>query len=209
VKTVALIGYSCSGKTEVAKAIRKAMRDADFRDSDKEVARSVGNGTIASIFMNMERMDALNAIEQAEGAFLDSLQPSPSARLVVCGPNLPLRSQWPGFIARVNPVFYYLHITPQMCYHRLSQRHKSYRKKFPGPRSGSWNAGILCDFIGGKWIDIGRSEALKRIPRLMAQQTAEYTLVADPSKTYATKDIGKETDGFKKLVQSIVDDLGS
>lgn len=88
-KTVVLIGYSCSGKSEVGKAVKKACASRnislDYRDSDEEIARMYGDGSIAGIFISQGRPKAMQIIETAEASFLDSFVYSSVARLVVTG----------------------------------------------------------------------------------------------------------------------------
>lgn len=188
-KTVVLVGFSCSGKSTVGEEIeKKFLTNIDILDSDKMISAKYGSD-IAEIFLNHEREDAVALIEGEERKILDEIHPKGNPCLVVAGPNLVLRDpQWEDFLARNNPVVFYLQVSPKMCYDRLKGRHDTYVKKYANhprrDRIGSWNKGILCDVDEhGEYQDFLREDALKLIPVLMREQVLRYEKISDPMRT--------------------------
>jgi shikimate kinase len=187
-QTVILVGFSCSGKSSIGEKISKKFPN----QVDILIAEKYGS-SIAEIFLTHERDDAVALIENEERIFLDSIHAEEKARLIVAGPNLVLRDpQWEDFLTRINPVIFYLQVSPGMCYARLKARHDHYAELYAGharrDRIGSWNKGILCDLDQyGKYEDISREEALSRIPILMREQVTRYEKIADPARTIDCK----------------------
>lgn len=210
-KTVVLVGFSCSGKSTVGKAIAKACKEAAFpvelRDSDEEIGKANG-GSIADIFVAKGRPAAIALIEDGERSFLNSLKPSDSPRLVVTGPNFPLREpEWSHFLTRVDPIAYWLQVEPNTVYSRLKRRHDKYRKKFDGePNNGCWNEGILCDFTNGRWLDLEREEALRRLPKFMERQVELYSATVTGDRAYDSRELTKD-DALARLVGRVIADM--
>ena len=217
-RTVVLAGYSASGKSCFGQKIRKRFaskgRELEYRDSDEEIGKRCGDG-IYACYIGMGYDAALVYIEERERFFLDSLRVSDAPRLVVAGPNLPLRdshSHWSDFLERVKPIVYYLKVSARMVRSRLADRESDILKAHPelvnDKEFGSWNLGTLRRRDdAGKCILVPKDEAVERIREMMSEQVRRYKGAVTDDRTYDAKNLEKNSER-RALADRIQSDLG-
>jgi shikimate kinase len=188
--TVVLLGFSCSGKsTVVEQTTKKQLNTVESKDSDEWVAEPYG-GHIYDIFFGLGRQEALRVIERREREFLLSFTPSTTRCLIAAGPAVPSRDpEWQSFVARVQPEFLYLELTPDEALTRLRKRRRHHSED---PRLanqlgfGSWDEGVLTRETDGVWRDVSDAEALANIRRHMSLLVERYeALTPDPKRRLA------------------------
>jgi len=191
-KTVALVGFSCSGKSTLGKRILNAFKQSAlgpliYCDSDDEIGEPFGG--IAELYMNLGYDAALKYVGEKERAFLNALQPSGAPRLVVPGPNVVLRDpEWQGFLRRVQPIIYYLTISLGECYRRLRRRDTAAMKKYAGKaNAGCWNRGVFRNENGAEFSE---AEAKSHLESNMQIQLGLYK-AANPKLTFDAKELEK------------------
>lgn len=189
-KSVALIGFSTSGKSTIGEAVKNLCARKKFtisyRDSDYEIGAKYG-GHIADIYGAHSHADACSLIEREERQFLNNINPV-IPTLVVPGPNTILREpEWTQFLRRAKPIIYYLEIGALVCYQRLYARHQGLRKQYNNsPRVLSVNLGALGELNShGEFVDYDTSEGQRRISENMREQVSRYALIADPQRTFS------------------------
>lgn len=213
--TVVIIGYSASGKSTIGDEVRKRWRKTngnllEYRDSDAEIGAKF-DGHIYNAYLKEDYDVALELIEHREREFLDSLGLTQTPRLVVPGPNVPLRlPEWRRFLDRVEPVVYHFTVTPEMCRLRLAGREeKIARNHGSSPRFGSWNNGSLRDWSEeeGRYVPVPEiREVNRRLESLMADNLRAYEAVADISRTYDAQDL-QNRQCRERVTELILEDL--
>jgi shikimate kinase len=191
-KTVALIGFSCSGKSTLGKRVVNALKVSKsgpliHRDSDEEIGQPFGG--IAELYMRLGYDAAIDYITEQERVFLRSLQYSSVPQLVVFGPNVVLRDpEWKEFLDRVKPTIVYLTVSLPVCYNRLRKRDDSAMIKYAGqPNAGCWNRGVFRE-PGREFPEVEAKEHLKAN---MRTQIERYEAVSEPARTFDAIELQK------------------
>jgi shikimate kinase len=199
VPTVVLVGFSCSGKSSLIDEVREWDDDVELLDSDKEVAKGYvakgydNEGHIFQMFLDLDRLDALNVIKRREREFLDQLPTTTTKpRLIAAGPALPSRDpEWTNFKERVGPSFIYLEITPQQALERLRKRRERHQATLPDDvvnheRFGSWDQHVTTELApDGRWHEVDDAMALSNIQDAMRLLVEMYeSLTPDPDHRF-------------------------
>ena len=180
--TLVLIGFSCAGKTDDARATVKLLKKQGIAtavvvDSDKWIAKHAGRTNVWDIHYRYGRDEALRRIEAAERLFLNSRQPTDEVEVIAAGPFLPVREpEWSDFVARAQPSIAYLKVSATEATKRLLGRRRGMLKKSQHKNAsfGCWDEDVLTDFIDGKWSESDPAVIEKRITTHLSRLDPVY-----------------------------------
>jgi shikimate kinase len=213
-RTVVLVGFSTSGKSTLRRELRTTYGDTfEFIDTDVELGRPYG-GHVRDMYLALRQgtdtSPALDFVQRTERDILNSIAPGEKPLLVVTGPFVPLRElEWSSFVSRVNPIIYYLRLSPDEAYEGLLDRRSRGSDEIKAVDGyGCWDEGSMTYFNAttGKWDDLPEAFARPNMQRLMAANVAVYQRFASAERTYDVRRLTPEQ--RQMLLTAVARDLG-
>jgi shikimate kinase len=172
-KHLLLIGFSCTGKTNLG---RIAFRNGPFLDSDVELQKWIGNKTgeqfdhIYEVFIRVGRSKALNLIERAEQDLIDKWTQDSNYKIISLGPGFPLHTNWPNLRAVSHVVLFKR--SPEGIYESLEKRRSIIFARNPEARyTDNWDVGVMVD---AHFKKLSREAAINNITELLVQRDRYY-----------------------------------
>jgi hypothetical protein len=212
-KCVVLLGFSTTGKSSILRDFREHYGGAvDTLDSDEQISQPDG-GHIYNVYLRFrdgrDTAPSIQAIEGREREFLRTAGPAAKPLLMASGPFLPIRTpEWAGFVARVCPVFFYLQKSAEDVLAGLLLRRARQlqdRQLSDDAGFGCWDQDVTTEYRDGRWVEVGRDQALENVRRNMAEMVASYERLATQSFTWQER---QTEAGRERLSAAIRQELG-
>ncbi len=169
-----LIGFSCTGKTTLAKA---AFPNDQLVDSDDAVCQWVARHTdeplthIYEIYMQFGRDRALELIERAETALIHQWAIDGGSVIISLGPGFPLRENW-GELRQKSKVALFRLPAPDI-YERLCRRRQEIFSQCPAAMEhDNWDVDVVVDRHGQL---LPQATAIASIERLLEEREPFYS----------------------------------
>jgi shikimate kinase len=170
-----LIGFSCTGKTALAK---RAFGAASVMDSDDELLKWVHDkkgerhAHIFQIYMSHGRNQALNVIEEAEKALIGQWAQDETPKIISLGPGFPLhKDEWKKL--REVSFVVLLRRSPQEIYESLKQRRTQIFEDCPqAKKHDNWDVGVMVDEQSREYAPW---KAVEKIEKLLEQRELDYS----------------------------------
>ncbi len=173
-KHLLLIGFSCTGKTSLA---RRAFERAEIVDSDDEICKGIGKQNrrkfshIFEIYMALGRQAANNLIERSEESLIVDWAADTSYRVISLGPGFPLRRNWQS-LRKVSCVILY-HRSAEGIYTSLVERRKQVFEECPKAKEhDNWDVGVIVDERRQEYT---RETAVANIERILCERERFYS----------------------------------
>lgn len=202
--TVALLGYSCAGKSTIVRQVTERWPEVEGVDSDKWVAQP--HEHIYEVYFEHGSLGAKHHVDYRERTFLNSLEPVDGPRIIAVGPAVPSRRpQWDAFVDRVKPTFIYLVLSPEEELARLRARrtqHARDTKIAHNPEFGAWDSGLTTERTNaGTWAEVDNATALKNIRQHINGLVPIYQHHTDAEHRYQAKDGSSVIQEVGRLLQ--------
>jgi shikimate kinase len=181
-----LLGFSTAGKSTILNQLKSKYGERiGTIDTDSEISADY-DYHIFNIFLSLSKpdgctKDALDFIERKEREILISLvdrcTKSSVPIVIASGPAIVARQpQWSHFLNEVEPVCYYLKLTPEEVFRGLRARRES--PKFDEVRNcpmfGCWDLDVITTFHNDTYELFSEKDALEKIRSQMKSLTEKY-----------------------------------
>ena len=165
-KHLLLIGFSCTGKTSLAK---RAFKEVEIVDSDDQICRQVGKQThgqynhIFDIFVALGRGTALGLIEKVEESLIAEWAGDTTYRIMSLGLGFPLRKNWLS-LRKVGFVIH-CHRSAAGIYSSFVKRRKQvFDQCLKAKEYDSWDVGVI---VNEHRQEYDRETAIANIERML------------------------------------------
>lgn len=229
-RVIILFGFCTAGKSTILRVLKENLFkdgiDIKDIDTDKRISEKKYGGHIYNIYEKLYENEgdgeknikvALDYIKNEEEKLLEKLaiecSESKIPFIIAPGPFLVIRKpQWSDFCKTVNPVCYYLTLTPNEVYEGLINRRNKQLEFSEISKSecfGCWDVGVTTHYVNGKYEELPKKQALENISNNMGvcKKFEELSIeISDIKRTFKAREIQKEiNDGnFKnELYKSI------
>ncbi len=193
--TVVLLGCSTSGKSSAVRRFREMYgNDTEIIDTDTVVAAdSEFDGHLYAMYLKFTKDGDNTAaqlfLELGERHLLKQLAQKTEAMLIAAGPNVSLREpEWSYFVERVNPICFYMKLSPLQLYEGLKQRRNRQRRKGLDlcPGFGCWDAGLatLYNSQTESWDELPAEIALPLIEKHIEKVEPVYLSACHSQSIY-------------------------
>lgn len=236
-KVIILFGFCTAGKSTILKYLKEQFKANNIQildiDTDKKISERKYNGHIYNIYQSLYKergdgkeniKDALNYIEKKERELLVKLTDECPKSTIPCiiapGPFLVIREpEWSDFYKKVNPICYYLELTPEEVYDGLMDRRKrleSNEEISKLPSFGCWDYCVITEFKNGRYELLKPKIALENIKKIMLGPRSPIKIFknlsnirSDKNRIFKAREIRNDRkDNLKdKLYNSIKNDL--
>jgi len=215
-RVIILFGFCTAGKSTILRILKEKLYEDNIEikdiDTDKRISEEKYNGHIYNIYKAFYKDEgdgkknikgALEYIKNEEKKLLEKLTVECSESKIPCiiapGPFLVIREpQWPNFYKTVNPVCYYLTLTPNEVYDGLINRRNNQLEFSEIGKSrcfGCWDDGVTTHYVDGKYEELTKKEALKNIINNMEVCKIFEKLsveISDIKRTFKAREIQKD-----------------
>jgi len=224
-KVVILFGFCTAGKSRILSEFKERFDNDNIKikdlDTDKEISGRKCH--IYNIYMSLYKKrgdgrenikDALDYIERKEKELLVDLTykclESNMPYIIAPGPFLVTRNpEWSYFYKKVNPICYYLELTPEEVYDGLIKRRRrlEFDKISKSESFGCWDYNSITYYIDGEYRELCREMALKYIRSNMREPVNKFRELSGLNRIFSAIDIRNNNDLKNKLYNSVKNDL--
>ncbi len=224
-KVVILFGFCTAGKSRILREFIERFDNDNIKIKDLDTDKKISGRKvhIYNIYISLYKergdgkeniKDALDYIERKERELLvelanDCLE-SNIPYIIAPGPFLVTREpEWSYFYKKVNPICYYLELTPEEVYDGLIKRRRGleFDKIGKSKSFGCWDYNSITYYIDGEYRELCREMALKYIRSNMREPIKKYREFSGLNKIFSAIDIRNNNNLKDKLYNSIKNDL--
>jgi shikimate kinase len=216
--TVVLLGCSTSGKSSASRRFAEIYgNETEVIDTDAIVANdSEFAGHLYAMYLKFTKDGDNSAaqlfLELGERHLLKQLAKKTEPVLIAAGPNIPLREpEWSNFIAAVNPICFYMKLTPMQLFEGLKQRRRRQRRNGLDlcPGFGCWDAGLatIYNAEAENWDELAAEIALPLIEKHIAKVEPVYLSACHAQSIYDGEAVKTDKVVQEKLSRQIASSL--